>query len=185
MKNSIRFFIGISLLALIACYGCSVDKAEKEMNAAKQAMDSAKSIFADELAPSDWNSAVMEWEKGEAAVKEGKPAKTFFIRAKSRFEKTAKIAKAEGDTIAQEVTNLQLTTGERIGKLRTALDSGRISARIKNQVKPIAQEVEEANTSVDSLLNEKNYLKARTLAREIQTKLRNAELILAGKKPVS
>lgn len=185
MKNSTRFFVGITLLVLIACYGCGVDKAEKEMKEAQQAMENAKSLFADELAPSDWNDALIVWEQGQAAVKEGKPARTYFIRAKSRFEKTAAIAKGEGENLSKEITTMQLSVGERVAKLRTALDSGRISSKIQKQVKPLAQEIEEGAAAVDSLVSQQNFVKARTLARELQTKLRNAELIMAGKKPVS
>ena len=105
MKNSIRFFVGCSLLILVACYGCGVPSSEAERKAAQQAMDNAKSFHAESLAASNWNEAVIAWEQGEAAVKEGKSAKTFFIRAKSRFEKTAAIAKSRAMYVQRSIPN--------------------------------------------------------------------------------
>jgi hypothetical protein len=183
MKNSIRFFVGMSLLLLIVCYGCGVPKSDAEMKAAQTAMDNAKSVFAEDLAPSDWREAMQSWEQGQAAVTEGKPAKAYFLKAKSRFEKTASIAKATGADMAKEVKAIQLTVGERLAKLKLALDRGKMPAKILSQVKPLAAEVEEGTASVESLESQGNYLKARALARDIQAKVYKAELLLSGKKP--
>lgn len=185
MKNSIRFFIGISLLVLVVCFGCGGQNSEAEMKQAQEAMEKAKSIFAEDLAPSDWNEAIIAWEQAQAAVKEGKPAKTYFLRAKSRFEKTAKIAEAAAADISREVTAMQLSIGERFGKVRSGIDSGRVPARIQKQIKPVVEEVEEGMASVESLVGQGSFLKARALAKELQAKIYDAELIIAGKKPVS
>jgi hypothetical protein len=185
MKNPIRFFVACSLFILIACYSCSAPSSEAEMKAAQQAMDSAKSLHAEELAASNWGEAMQAWEQGQAAVKEGKSAKAYFIRAKSRFEKTAAIAKSQGETISREVSDMQLRIGERLSKIKTALVKGRLSSKIQKQIQPIADEAEKGKDSIDTLVSQKDYLKARTAAREIQAKLYNAELIMAGKKPVS
>jgi hypothetical protein len=184
MKNSTRFFIGFSLLVLVACYGCSVSS-EVEMKAAQEAMDAAKSIHADELAASNWNEAMQAWYQGEAAVKEGKPSKTYFLRAKSRFEKTATIAKARRDDVAREVSDIQQTINERLAKVKTALTSGKLTPRIQNQLKPLVAEVETGSETVGTLIGQADFVKARTAAKEIQKKVFNVELILAGKKPVS
>jgi hypothetical protein len=183
MKNLIRFFVGISLLVLVVCYGCGVENSEAEMKAAQTAMDNAKNIFAEDLAASNWAEAMQAWEQGQAAVKEGKPAKVYFLRAKSRFEKTVSIAKATGAGLAKEIASMQITIGERFAKVKSALDRGRVPAKIMNQVKPIAAEVEEGTASVESLASQGSYVKATVLARDIQTKIYKAELLLAGKKP--
>jgi hypothetical protein len=183
MKNSMRFFVGISLLVLIIGYGCGAENSEAEMNAAQQAMEKAKSVFAEDLAPSNWLEAMTAWEQAQAAVKEGKPAKTYFLRSKSRFEKTATIAKAAGDVMAKDVTAMQLTIGERFSKVQAALERGRMSAKVASQVKPIAVEVQEGTVTLDSLVSQGNYVKAKTLARDLQAKVYNAELLIAGKKP--
>ena len=184
MKNSVSFFVGISLLVLIACYSCGVPSSEAEMKQAQEAMEKAKSVFAEDLAASNWIDAMTAWEQGQAAVREGKPAKTYFLRAKSRFEKTAAIAKAEGDKLAIEVNTMQISIGERLAKVQAGLQ-GRASSKIKNQLKPLAEEAELASATLDSLSSQGDYMKAYKLAKELQSKLYNAELVLAGKKPVS
>jgi len=183
MKNSVRFFVGISLLVLVVCYGCGTENSEAEMKAAQQAMEKAKSVFAEDLAPSNWLEGMTAWEQAQAAVKEGKPAKTYFLRAKSRFEKTATIAKAAGDVMAKDITAMQLTIGERFSKVQTALERGRMSAKVASQVKPVAAEVQEGTVTLDSLVSQGSYVKAKTLARDLQAKVYNAELLIAGKKP--
>jgi hypothetical protein len=183
MKNSMRFFIGISLLVLVVCYGCGVEKSEAEMKAAQQAKDKAEAVYAKDLAPSNWNEAMVAWEQGQAAVKEGKPAKTYLIRAKSRFEKTAIIAKAEGEKIAADVKAMQETITQRFGKVKAAMNGGKVSPKARKQLQPVMAELEEGIAGVDSLAGQGNYLKARTLAKDIQMKVYSAELILQGKKP--
>ncbi len=153
------------------------------MQAAQQAMDKAKTVFAEDLAPSDWKEAIQAWEQGQGAVKEGKPSVTFFKRAKSRFEKTYKVAKANSDTMSQEVSSMQATIGERFAKVKSELERRRIPAKLEQQVKPMIAEIQEGTATVDTLASQGNYLKARTLARELQTKVYNAELIVSGKKP--
>jgi hypothetical protein len=162
--------------------GCGEAKPEAEIKAAQEAMDKAKSLFAEDLAPTDWKEAVISWEQGQAAVQEGKPAKTYFVKAKARFEKTATIAKAAGADMAKEITAMQLTIGDRFAKVKSALDRGKVPAKILKQVKPMATEIEEGTASVESLASQGNYLKAMVLARDVQAKVYKAELLLAGKK---
>jgi hypothetical protein len=183
MKNPMRFFVGIGLLVLGICYGCGGEKYEVEMNAAQQAMEKAKSAFAEDLAPTNWLEAMTAWEQAQAAVKEGKPAKTYFLRAKSRFEKAALIAKGTGADMAKDITAMQLTISERFSKVQGALERGRLSPKVAKEVKPIAAEVQEGTVTLDSLVSQGNYLKAKTLARDLQAKVYNAELLVAGKKP--
>ena len=182
MKNSMRFFVGISLLVLVACYGCGAENSKAEMMAAQQAMEKAKSVFAEDLAPSNWLEAMQAWEQGQAAVLEGKPAKTYFLRAKSRFEKTAAIAKSTGDNMAKEIGSTQQSINERLSKVQMALERGGMSSKVAKQVKPVAVEVQEGTLTLDSLVSQGNYLKARTLAQDLMTKIYNAELMIAGKK---
>jgi hypothetical protein len=185
MKNSTRFFVGCSLLMLAVCYSCGVPSSEAERNAAQESMEKARSFHAEHLAASDWLDAIKAWEQGEAAVKEGKSAKTFFIRARNRFEKTADIAKSQSAVWSREVSDLQLSITERFSKLQAALEKGRISSRIQKQIQPIVAEVEKATESLDSLVSQGDFVKAKKLAQETQGKIYNAELIMAGKKPGS
>jgi len=183
MKSSIRFFVGFSLLILIVLYGCGVEKSEAEMKAAQQAMDNARSFAAEELAAANWQEAMQAWDQGQAAVKDGKPAKTFFLRAKSRFEKTAAIAKARRDDVAKEVSTMQQTINERCSVIKTALETGKLTPKVQNQIKPLMAEVDTGNQSIVSLVEKGDYLKAKSTARDVQKKVYNAELIMAGKKP--
>ncbi len=183
MKNSIRFFIGLSLLALLVSFGCS-ENSEAERSAAQAAMDNAKSFRAEELAESNWREAREAWDEGEAAVKAGKPAKTLFLTARSRFEKTAAIAKAHRDDLSKEVSAMQQGINQRIAKIKTALEGGRVARRVQNQIKPIMTDIETDIESLDSLVGQEDFLKARALAKDIQMKAYNAELIMAGKTPV-
>jgi hypothetical protein len=50
MKNSMRFFVGISLLILAVCYGGGTENSEAEMKAAQQAMEKGEEYFAEDLA---------------------------------------------------------------------------------------------------------------------------------------
>jgi hypothetical protein len=185
MKNSTRIFVVCSLLLLVFCSSCGAPNSEKEKQAAQQAMDKAKSLHAESLAAFDWNEAMKAWEQGDAAVKEGKPAKTYYLRAKSRFEKTAAIAKSQGATLSQELSSMQLSMNERLSKVKAAVERGRMSSKILKQVQPLIDEVQKGVESLESLMSQGDLAKARTLAKETQAKLYNSELIMAGKKPVS
>ena len=184
MKNSFRFFIGFSLLVLIAIYGCSGGNPEKEITAAEQAMDEARSYNAEEIAASDWKDAMDAFNDGHNAVRNGKPAKSHFIRARSRFEKTAEIAKSRQDVLAKEVSDLQQSIDERFSKVRAAIEKG-VRSTILKQVNPIVEEAEAGNESISDLVARGKYLKARATAQEVQQMIYNAELILAGRKPGS
>jgi len=184
MKNSSRFFIGFGLLVQLACFGCA-GSFDAEMNEAQQAMDQAKSFHADELAPSDWKEAQESYDRAQAAAKAGKPAKNLFINAKARFKKAGTIAKSYGETIAKEISDIQLAMGEKLSKIKAALLTGNPGSKSRNQVNSIVAEAETGTESISKMVAEGDYLKGRTLAREIRKKLYDAELILAGKKPVS
>jgi hypothetical protein len=185
MRNPSRFFVGCSLLVLLVCYGCSYQIPEAELKAAQQAMDQAKSLHAEDLAPSNWKEAMLTWEQAQAAIKEQKPAKTLLLRAKSRFDKAVTIAKANGEGVKREVSEMQTTISERYAKVKAVLDNGRLISKVKNQVATLAREVGEGTSSIDKLVSDGDLIKARALAKEIQRKVYNAELILAGKKPAS
>jgi hypothetical protein len=182
MKNSIWFFLGISLLVLIVSYGCSENSAA-EMNQAQQSMEKAKAACAEDLASSDWQDAMKVWEQGQEAVKAGKPAKNFFLRAKSRFEKTYGIAKSKGEILSREVRNTQISINSQFDKIKAALESGKIAPKTKAQIKAIASGLEADIAAIDNLLSQGNSAKASSLARDIQAKLRKADLMIRGKKP--
>ena len=185
MNNSIRVFVGISLLVLFAfCCSCGVENSEAEMKEAQQAMEKAKSVFAEDLASSNWKDAMETWEQGQAAVKAKNPSKTLFMRARSRFEKAAAVAKSNGDNYSRELSTERSSIEQRFSKLKAAIKSGKASSKLVSQVKPIVAEVEEGTASLDSLMSKGDYLKAKMLTKDLSKKVANAELILQGKKPI-
>ena len=183
MNDSTRFFVGLSLLALISCYGCGAGSSELEMKEAQQAMENARSFSAEVFAPSDWDEAMKAWEQGQAALKEGKSAKSHFLRAKSRFEKTAEIAKSYYDQTSEEISQMQQMINERTEKIISTLDYRGLSSSVRNQLKPIMADVEAGKQTMDDLLQQGDLLKARDTGRELQKSLYNAELVIEGKKP--
>jgi hypothetical protein len=182
MKNLTGFFVGLCLLILLACYGCS-ENSEIEMNQAQQAMDKAKSFHADDLTPTDWKEAVQVWDQAQAAVKDAKPAKALFVRAKNRFEKISSIAKSKQDGLSKELKEIQASNKERFDKIKKALDTGNLVAKAQAPVKSLVSQIDEGNASITKLLSAGDYLKAVTTAKDVQKKMYNAELIMAGEKP--
>ena len=114
MKNLIRFFVGSCLLVLLVCYGCGSANSDVEMKQAQQAMDQAKSLYAQDLTPTDWKEAVQVWDQAQAAAKDGKAnASTLFTRAKNRFDRMAKIAKSRNETYSKDLSDMQMTINSR------------------------------------------------------------------------
>ena len=182
MRDSIRFFVGLSFLVLIACYGCGPANSDAEMKGAQEAMESARSFDAQDLAAADWDEAMQAWEQGQAAVKQGKSAKTHFLKAKSRFEKTAAIAKSRYDQIQGEVSNMQQTISQGVERVELALDRVGASSSVRKEITPILAEVKAGFDSIEKLLGQGSVLKARDTARDVQKKVYNAQLIMEGKK---
>lgn len=184
MKSSLRFFVGITLMVLIVgCCSCGVENSEVEKKDAQQSMDKAKTVFAADLEASTWEDAMKAWEQGEAAVKEGKPSKTYYLRAKSRFDKAATIAKSKSEVYSSDISAMQTTINDRFMKVKDALGRGRVSSRIQSQIKPLVTELEKGIPEIDSLVSQGSFTKANAMAKDLQNKVYNVELIIAGKKP--
>jgi hypothetical protein len=182
MKNWHRFCIDLSLLIPLVFCSCSAGS-EVEMNEAQQMMDQAKSLHAEELAPSDWKQAMQAWNQAHAAVKSGKPAKNSFLNAKSRFKKAGAIAKANGETMAKDIAEMQLSIDSRLSKVKSDLVKRNAAGKTRDRINSITSEVESGSDSVNTLVAQRDYLKAKNIATDIQKKIFNAELILDGKKP--
>lgn len=180
----IRFHISISLLLLLASYGCG-GSSEIDMKQAQQAMDHAKALRADSLASSDFQRAQKAWEHAQAAEREGRTgtAKVLFSSAKIYFGKAADIAKSRQDSLSRELVAMQRMITSNFDEVKSDLLRNNLSPRQQAQVKVIVSEVEEGNASISSLVIQKDFLKAVATAKEVQTKIYNAQLILAGQKP--
>ncbi len=181
----IRLYISLSLLVLLASYGCGGGSSEIEMNEARQAMDQAKSLHADNLAPTDFQQAQKAWDHAQAAEKEGKTgtAKVLFASAKIYFGKAADIAKSREDTLSRELSAMQLMIGRNFDQVKNDLLRDNLTPTQRDQARAIAVEVEKDNASISKLVIQGDLVKAVATAKDVQTKIYNAQLILAGQKP--
>jgi hypothetical protein len=184
MRKSIRFCSGLNLLLLLAYCGCG-ENSEMEMKRARLAMDQAKGVHADVLAPKDFQEAQKSWAHAQAAVKEGKSeaAKVIFASAKIHFDKSADIAQAKQDALSRELSAMQLMISNNFDQVTNDLSKNNLSPNARGQVKAIVAEIEQGNASVRKLVKQEDFLKAVATAKDVQTKIYNAQLILAGKKP--
>ncbi len=179
----VRFYISFILAALLASYGCS-GSAEIEMTEAQDAMDHARSLHADKFAATDFKRAQEAWDNAQTAEKEGKTgkAKVLFTSAKIFFDKAADIAKSRRDALYRELDNMQIAIGKNFDQVRFDLAGSNLPSRQRNQVMALVSDVEEGNESISKLAIEEDFVKAIATAKEVQTKIYHAQLILAGKK---
>jgi len=180
---NIRFYVSLSLLILLASYGCG-GSSEIEMMQAQDAMDQAKKFHADDLAPTDFQQAQQAWDHAQAAETEGKTAtaKVLFTSAKIFFGKAADIAKARKDALSRELSAMQLQISKNFDQMSSDLSRNNISPKQRDQVLAIASEVEEGKDSISELVIQEDLIKAVETAKDVQTKIYHAQLILAGKK---
>jgi len=179
----VRFFAGFSLFLLLVSYGCG-GSAEIEMKQAQEAMDKAKSLHADDFAPTDFQQAQKAWDHGQAAEKEGKTstAKVLYTSAKIYFGKAADIAKAKKESLSRELSAMQLMISKNLDQVRSDLSKNGLSARQRDQVETIASQVEKDNASISKLAIDEDLPEAIAMAKSVQTKIYQAQLILAGLK---
>jgi hypothetical protein len=154
------------------------------MKQAQQAMDKAKSLRADSLAATAFQQAQKAWDHAQAVEKEGNTdtAKVLFSAAKISFGKAADIAKARQDSLSRELSAAQRTITSNFDQVKIDLTRNNLSPRQHDQVRSIVLEVEEGNATIRNLMIQNDLLKAVATAKEVQAKLYNAQLILAGQK---
>jgi hypothetical protein len=180
----IRILIGLSLLALLAFYACG-GSAELEMKRAQKAMEDARSLHAENLAPTNFEQAQKAWDHAQAAAKEGKTdtAKVLFASAKIYFGKAADVAKAKKEVLTRELDSMQIMINRNLDQVKGDLSKKNISSRQHGQVKALASEVEKENASIQKLVDQHDLVKAVETAKEVQTKIYHAQLILSGQTP--
>ncbi len=178
----IRFFVILCLLALLASYGCG-GSSEIEMRLAREAMDEAKSVHADNLAPTDFQKAKTAWDHAQAAEGEGRTgnAKVLFTSAKIFFGKAADIARSKQDALSRELIAMQLTISRNLDLVKSDLSQNNMSPEQRGKVKAIASEVEKDNAAISKLVSQEDLAKAVATAKNVQNKIYHAQLILAGK----
>jgi hypothetical protein len=177
----IRFFIGISLFVLLVSCGCG-GSAQIEMKDAQEAMNRAMSVHADKFAPTEFQQAQKAWDRGQTAEKEGKAstAKVLFASAKIYYGKAADIAIAKKEALSRELNAIQLMISENLAQVKIDLSKKAVSSNQRSQVETIAAQVDQDNASIGKLVKEENLSKAIATAKNVQTKIYHAQLILAG-----
>jgi Tfp pilus assembly protein PilP len=180
----IRFYISLSLLVLLAFYGCGGGSSEVEMKLAQDAMDQARSLHADNLAPADFQQAQKAWDHGQAAQKEGNAstAKVLFNSAQIFAGKAADIAKAKQEALNRELNTMQLMISKNFDQVKSDLSTKNLSPRQQDQVKTIVSEVEKGGAAISNLVSQQDLPKAVAKAKDVQTMIYHAQLILAGQK---
>lgn len=183
----IRFYINSCLLILLASYGCGGKISETDIKLAQEAMVQAKSFHADELAPTDFQQAQKAWDRAQIAAKEGRTdtAKLLFVTAKIDFHKSIEIAKSKRDALSREIGALQLRISSDFDKVKSDLAENYLTPELKAQVKAITSEVERGNASISKLVDQEELLQAIATAKNVQTKVYNAQVILDGQRPPS
>jgi hypothetical protein len=181
---SIRFYVSLSLSILLASYGCR-GSSEADMKQAQIAMDEAMSLHADDLASADFQQAQKTWDHAQAAEKEGKTAtaKVLFASAKIYFGKAADIAKSKRDALLRELSGMQLVIDSNFDQVKSDLAKKNLSLKQQGRVKEIASEVAEGNASIRQLMDQEDFLEAVATAKDVQAKIYEAQLILAGQRP--
>jgi hypothetical protein len=178
-----RSYISLSLLILLACYGCG-GSAEIERKQAQKAMEQAKSLRADNFAPTDFQKAQDAWDHAQTAEKEGRTgnAKVLFTSAKIFFGKASDIAKSKQDALTRELDTIQRSSSQNFGQVKIDLSAKSLSLKQKSQVEALVSEIEEGNASIGKLVAKEDLTKAVAAAKDVQTKIYHAQLILAGQK---
>jgi hypothetical protein len=168
---------------LLAFYGCS-GSAEIEKKQAQNAMDQANTYHAEALAPTDFEQAQTAWDHAIAAEKEGRTgnAKVLFTSAKIFFGKASDIAKSKREALSRELDSMQGMIGQNFGQVKIDLSTKPLSSSQRSQVAAIVSEVEKDNASISKLVLGEDFTKAVAMAKEVQTKIYHAQLILAGRK---
>jgi hypothetical protein len=181
MKILIRCLAGLGLLVLLfLAIGCG--GSEEQKNKAQQAMDAAAQARAQSLAPVDWTSAMQAWDEALAAENKGKSSSSMYLKAKSRFDKAAAIAKAKYADLEKEVTELVKTIPDSHERLQAAIEKSKLPAKIKDQAKTLSGEVDQERTNLKNLMEEGDYVRAKIKVKIIQRKIYDAELLLQGQK---
>ncbi len=180
---NIRFYVSLTLLILLAYCGCR-GSSEIEMKQALNAMDQAKELRADVFAPTDFQKAQENWEHALAAEKEGRTgnAKVLFSSAKIFFGKAADIAKSKREALSKELDRLQIAVGANLAQVKIDLSTKALSPKQRSQVEALVSEVDEGNASIKKMQAKEELAQAIATAKELQTKIYHAQLILAGQK---
>ena len=180
----VRIHNSFSLLVLmLALYGCG-GSAAIEMKEARTAMDQARLLHADRYAQADFEQARKAWDHAQTADKEGQTstAKVLYTSAKIYFGKARDIAQSKQDALTRELDAMQLLISKNFDEVKNDLSKNKLSSSQRSRVKAIVSEIEEGKAAIADLVIQEDLPKAVAAAKDVQTKIYHAQLILAGQK---
>jgi hypothetical protein len=145
-------------------------------------MDKARSLHADELAPADFEQAQKAWTRALTVAKEGNAdtAKVLFVSAKIYFNKSADIAKAKREALFRELGLIQGMIDSSFKEVQRDIAANHLPVRQQVRVQALASDVVEGNAAISKLVSQEDLPKAIATAKDVQKKIYNAQLILAG-----
>jgi hypothetical protein len=179
MTRFFRSSLILCFLAALACAGCA-SYPQQELSEAQAAMDQAKEQQAEVFAAANWADAEKAWTEGQSLLTQQKYslAKTSLMRAKSRFEKAADIAKSKREQVLTDIKNDQHTANTRFAAMKAQFSEARLPASVRKDLEACCQELERQVEQLNSEIMGKDLVKAQATAKETLSKVYEAELKL-------
>jgi len=160
--NSFRLSLLVGVLLVCLFPGCA-SRPDEQIKLAQDAMNQAIEQYADQYAPSEWNGAKELWDQGQAqlAKEQFASAGESFLRAKARFLKATEVAKAERESMHQQVMDILANLDTRYA----AFKSGPAAAA-KKDFQAATQDIDKRIADVKSLMEQGDYIQAKTLGQQ-------------------
>jgi hypothetical protein len=170
MKYSQQIVASISLILLfVFVSGCGGTKPpEEEIKLCQQAMEQAKTVQAEKLAAADWSSAENKVNDAQYAIKNRRfgDAKTFYLQAKSRYEKAYTVGKAKHDQYMREVDEERTAIGTNSAKLKTL--AAKAPAKKRKDIEATLAEIDQHIAELDKAVTDKDAVKSKLTSKEVQ-----------------
>jgi hypothetical protein len=170
MKYSQRIVASISLILLfVSIYGCGgTQPPEEEIKLCQQAMEHAKTVQAEKLAAADWSSAESKVNDAQFAIKNRRygDAKTFYLQAKSRYEKAYTVGKAKHDQYMGEVDEERTAIGTNSAKLKTLV--AKAPAKKRKDIEASLSAIDQKIAELDQAMADKDAVKSKLTSKEVQ-----------------
>jgi hypothetical protein len=170
MKYSHRIVAPISLILLfVFVSGCGGTKPpDEELKLCQQAMEQAKTVQAEKLAAADWSNAENKMNDAQFAIKNKRygDAKTFYLQAKSRYEKAYTVGKSKHDQYLREVDEERAAIGTNSAKLKALV--AKAPAKKRKDIEPKLLEIDQHMAELDKAVTDKDAVKAKLTSKEVQ-----------------
>jgi hypothetical protein len=173
MNYSHRIFVPISILLLFAFVsGCGgTQPPDEELKLVQQAIEQAKTVQAEKLAAADWSNAEAKMNDAQFAIKNKRysDAKTFYLQAKSRYEKAFTVGKAKHEMYMREVDEERTALGTNLGKLKAM--AAKAPTKMKKETEASIAEIDQKIAELDKAVQDKDAVKAKLTSKEVNGKI--------------